>query len=264
MTYSPEHPLYNFNYIIYIDDDCFITDFHVLVEEFKKFRDSGCCIAGISDGGQICHRNHKKELVNTFLSFWNLKILKDNTDLQSIYDYCKEHLNPETAYKDFYDLMHTDEDRMRIFNDMIYKSDYICDKVKEYRKINFLNGESPYSDIVRNDPDNPVEMHQIPYSYEDYDVSSNAEPYYLLEEAIIYLTKTRPYYLLAADYHSKEHSDTDDDNSGLSTAVYTDNFNKMIAIHTWFSRAYSKWPKTDVMRKHTDRINKIIEKYTKL
>ena len=65
----------NFDYVIYIDEDCFITDFYSLVNEFMNFTESGCVLAGPQDGGVFCHRNHSRLMINTFLSFWNIKLL---------------------------------------------------------------------------------------------------------------------------------------------------------------------------------------------
>jgi hypothetical protein len=67
----------NFDYVIYIDEDCFITDFYSLVNEFMNFTESGCVLAGPQDGGVFCHRNHSRLMINTFLSFWNIKLLRD-------------------------------------------------------------------------------------------------------------------------------------------------------------------------------------------
>ena len=69
-----------YDYVIYIDDDCFINDFDALLKEFEKFKNSDCCLAGTQDGEVLCHRNHSKIFVNTFLSFWNIKMLKNKVN----------------------------------------------------------------------------------------------------------------------------------------------------------------------------------------
>ena len=93
-----------FDYAIYIDDDCFISNMSALIEEFKKFMNSGKCLAGVQDGTVICHRNHSQIFVNTFISFWNIKNLKINKFLEERnklvnftfnYEEFKHDINPE-------------------------------------------------------------------------------------------------------------------------------------------------------------------------
>ena len=66
-----------YDYVIYIDEDCFIADFNELIDEFKEFVNGEYCLAGSPDGGVMCHRNHSKMMINTFLSFWNIKLLRE-------------------------------------------------------------------------------------------------------------------------------------------------------------------------------------------
>ena len=61
------------------------------------------------------------------------------------------------------------------------------------------------------------------------------------------------------------------DISGLTSAVYARipydpmfNEHKLIAVHTWFSRAYTKWPSTPLQLAHTKRINTIIKEFSKI
>jgi len=45
-------------------------------------------MSGIPDGGILCHRNHSRLMVNTFLSFWNIKLLRDKqVKINDIIDY---------------------------------------------------------------------------------------------------------------------------------------------------------------------------------
>ena len=60
------------------------------------------------------------------------------------------------------------------------------------------------------------------------------------------------------------------DTSGLTSAIFSykpDNEfydRKMIAVHTWFSRAYTKWPQTEEQLNHTKRINSIIKNFSRI
>ena len=74
------------------------------------------------------------------------------------------------------------------------------EKSKLYRETNYGQNGVPYCDIVKNNPDNPIERHQVPYSYCDDTNDTNFEPYYVLEERIILATQKPLYYLNANDF----------------------------------------------------------------
>lgn len=233
-------------YAIYIDEDCFVTDFETLIKEFEKFKDSNCCLAGPQDGGVLCHRNHSHFLVNTFLSFWNIDLIAQNKRSYI------EKVNHQYNYKEFIDELKKSD----LFNIMNNKAEEQIKKSENYRKENY-NQEVPYCDIVRNDPRNPIEPHQIPYSYSDFGTKQNFEPYYILEEGIILATNSPIYYLNANDFYDK--NETKLDNSGM-TSILMDSNNKIFAFHTWFSRAYNPFIKdNELVKYHTERINKIIK-----
>lgn len=243
---------YPFDWIIYIDDDCFIKDFGLLIEEFKKFQTSGCCLAGVQDGTVMCHRNHSLILVNTFLSFWNIKeiklkmraFLETRNDLlehhDEIFTYFKKIVNPE------------------LLKQMQENAEKSTAAITEYRKQNY-KVDVPYSEIVKDDPNNPIEPHQVPYSTDDETAVKNAEPYYLIEEVMVHITGMPIYYLFGTDYYNPD-PDNDIDNSGLTSVVLTsDEKHDIIAYHTWFSRLYTKWPKSQRVLDNTKRINTVIK-----
>ena len=260
----------NFDYVIYIDEDCFINDFEALIDEFKLFKSSNCCMAGIQDGGVLCHRNHSKIMVNTFLSFWNISLMRNKKiTINTIIDYVKEKIKDDKVYKNFISTIKSTNNEL--YNFMCSRADKMILNIKDFRE--FLNPENPeptYCEIVRNDPNNPIEPHQTPYSFDDETEEKNFEPYYVLEQALIILTGNPIYYLFSTDlYNEKEIKNGETyDLSGLSSAVYNNIENikehKLIAVHTWYSRAYTKWPTMPIQLSQTKRINTIIKKFSKI
>ena len=260
----------NFDYVIYIDEDCFITDFEALIEEFKLFKSSNCCIAGIQDGGILCHRNHSKIMVNTFLSFWNISLMRNKKiTINTIIDYIKEKIKDDKVYKNFISTIKNKNNEL--YNFMCSRADKMILNIKQFRDfLNPNNTEPPYCEIVRNDPNNSIEPHQIPYSFDDESVEKNFEPYYILEQALVILTGNPIYYLFSTDLYDENEIKKGEtyDLSGLSSAIYNNVENlkehKLIAVHTWYSRAYTKWPTIPIQLSQTKRINTIIKKFSKI
>lgn len=259
-----------FDYVIYIDEDCFITDFNGLIDEFKEFVKGEYCLAGSPDGGVMCHRNHSKMMINTFLSFWNIKLLREkNITYNDIAEYVngciREH--PKSMFKHFINIM--EENRPDLLKYMRSESDATINAVKRFRNLNFgRNVECPYCETVKDDPTNTIERYQTPYTYDDESAIDNFEPYYVLEQALIYLTNTPIYYLFTTDLYGKKYIEEkkEFDLSGLTSAVYKctnpqGDF-KLIAVHTWYSRAYTKWPTVPMQLEHTKRINTIIREFS--
>lgn len=143
-------------------------------------------------------------------------------------------------------------------------------QVKKFRKAHFnKDAECPYCDIVRDDPNNPVEPHQTPYTYSDDTEDGNFEPYYIVEQSLVNLTNTPIYYLFATDLYDEKYVEEGKqfDLSGLTSAVYNYTNSKeytLIAVHTWFSRAYTKWPSVPQQLEHTKRINTIIREFSRI
>lgn len=260
----------NFDYVIYIDEDCFINDFEALVEEFKLFKSSNCCMAGIQDGGVLCHRNHSKIMVNTFLSFWNINLIRNkNITINHLLDYIKTKIKDEIIFESF--ITRLKESNEVLYNFINTRADKMIMEIKKFRKyLNPENSEPPYCDIVRNDPNNPIEPNQTPYTFDDDKAKENFEPYYVLEQALIELTGNPIYYLFATDLYNENDIKTGEtyDLSGLTSAVYTNveklSDHKLIAVHTWYSRAYTKWPTIPIQLSQTKRINTIIKKFSKI
>lgn len=264
-----------FDYVIYIDEDVFINNFEYLIKEFENFIQSGCCLAGPQDGGVFCHRNHSRFMINTFLSFWNIKLLRDkNISFDNIITYISNEFknNPDTLYKEFINKLINNNDK-DLYKYMNGESMKMISSVRQFResRVNLPDYETPYCKIVRDDSDNKIEPHQIPYTWKD-DEDANFEPYYILEQALVILSDTPIYYMFAFDLYDSDYikQGCTFDTSGLTSAIfYNENKNEfydheLIAVHTWFSRGYTKWPTTQQQLKHTKRINSIVRNFSRI
>lgn len=258
-----------FDYVVYIDEDCFITNMDGLIDELKSFINSDCCIAGPQDGGVICHRTHSKYLINTFLSFWNIKLLrKKEITMSMINDMVKSiyYQHPNETFKFFKDEL---QNRKELKDKFETSASVSIDRTILYRNNN-CSSECPYCSIVRDNPLNPVERYQIPYSFDDDKAEKAFEPYYILEEALVLLTNTPIYYLFATDLYNDEYvkNNVKFDISGLSSAILKpgpiNSKMNLIAVHTWNSRFYTKWPSTQQELENTKRINTIIKNFTSI
>lgn len=242
---------YDFNYIIYIDEDCFIKDFRKLLVEFEKFKDGNYCLGGLQDGGMICHRNQSRFLINTFLSFWNLALIKNKKE--KFTTILTSFIKAASPYKSFIDGLKSYKEG-KLYNIMNDLSLIMLDKGREYRRIKFEGDEPPHAAVVRNDPNNQYEPNQIPYSYKDI-VEQNMEPYYLIEEAFVYATKRPIYYMFGSDFYTNK--DTGIETSGITTVIMNENC-KHIAYHTWFARYYKPNVQDELIQKHVKRIDSVI------
>ncbi len=261
-------PVYkNFDYAVYIDEDCFVTDFRALMTQVVNFveKDNWPC-AGPMDGGMISHRNHSRFLFNTYVSFWNMKMLRNSTNLVKINELINLLTENKKSYTNFLNYM--SQNCFDVLNEMNSESMLMIAEGQKYRQENFEKVDdnlyiTPYAKIVMNDPRNSSEPHQTPYSYKDNE-SENFEPYYIIEEAWIALTNKAPLYLFHTDLYDKNLNNNEDDvctdNSGLSSALYSID-KRLAVVHTWFSRMYTKFPINDLQLEHTNRINCIITKY---
>jgi hypothetical protein len=257
-------PRYNkFDYVIYIDEDAFIVNFEKLIDEFMLFmKNDDYCLGGPQDGGVFCHRNHSSIMINTFISFWNVKLLRKSGKFKDFINIAKKiTAYPKTSMKLFIEMLSSDGNLDKFMKNT---ANDVIKRTTEFRKNTYgliPSGDTPYCDTVRNDEMNPVERNQIPYSY-SFSEKENFEPYYLIEQCYILMTHKPIYYMFSTDYYD---NDDVDKFSGLTSAVYTDeDAHELIAVHTWFSRLYSKFPSNNIMLMHTNRINKIIIKYGKI
>lgn len=255
-----------FDYIVYVDDDCFITSFPTLMKEIVRFVETDCfCMAGPQDGGMIAHRNHSHILFNTYLSFWNLRMLRQKTSREKFTQMCsKLASDPKHSYEMFIKMLHEDMTQTNLIES---QAQNMINRGRLFRENTFPKNEETgeyetyAAGKVRNDPSNPVEPHQTPYTYKENE-QTNYEPYYLIEQTWLLETRAPIMYLFHQDLfdrHDKENADP----TGITSGVYDEDGN-LFAVHTWYSRAYTKWPQQKLQLEHTRRINNIILKYGKL
>ena len=255
-----------FDYMVYLDDDCFVTDFPVLMTELVRFVEVGCwCMAGPQDGGMIAHRNHSQLLFNTYMSFWNLGLLRQKSSAESFMKTCAViTADPKHSYAVFEKLLHEDMTQTNLMESSAQQNIY---RGRMWRENTFPKNEKTgeyetyAAGKVRNDPQNPVEPHQTPYTYKT-DEQFNYEPYYLTEQAWLIETREPVMYLFHQDLYDR-HEAVNADETGITSGVY-DTDGRLYAVHTWFSRAYTKWPQTTLQTEHTHRINSVILKYGNL
>ena len=67
-----------YDYIIYIDADCFIWSLENLKSKFEEFITQQYIIGGVPDGGIFCHRNTNNFCINPFLTFFSIKRIKQH------------------------------------------------------------------------------------------------------------------------------------------------------------------------------------------
>ena len=238
-----------YDYIIYMDEDFFLNTrengYLQLYELFNVFAwDDEHSLAGMPDGGMVCHRNHNNLLINTFVSFWNLRLIRDAF---------RGDFN-ELAKREGFETFRNNN--KHLYTKLQVLSSQAIKQGEEYRKTVFKeseNYESPYCGIVRNDPNNPCEPNQIPYSCKEDDF----EPYYSVQENILVKTQKPIMYLLASDAYFPKSEYGFYEQSGITTVMldknlYNNTFHRW-AFHTWFAREWN------IEQRHTDRIKKVVE-----
>ena len=70
-----------YDYVLYVDADCFIWSLDNLMRKFEQFVDGDYIVGGVPDGGVFCHRNANRFCINPFLAFFNIKrIIKHSSN----------------------------------------------------------------------------------------------------------------------------------------------------------------------------------------
>lgn len=237
-----------YDYIIYLDEDFFLdiknNGENALYDYFRRFADGDeYCIAGMPDGGMVCHRNHNRVMVNTFVSFWNLKLIrqaKPDLDFLGV-----RLLGVKVPFDDFI------KNNPELYRSMLELSSNMIIEGKLYREVVFKadeDYESPYCATVRNDPNNSIEPNQIPYSSK----MDSFEPYYSVQQAICQLTQKPIMYMLGVDAYFPKSLEKENfgDQSGITTAMI-DADGEPWGYHTWFARGWGK------NKFHTNRIESV-------
>jgi len=76
---------YPFDYMIYIDEDCFITDFNEVLNILNHMVENGYDACGMPDGGVISHRFHNPISPNLFFSIFNMKKIRSMYNKKEAY-----------------------------------------------------------------------------------------------------------------------------------------------------------------------------------
>jgi hypothetical protein len=65
-----------YDYLIYVDEDCFISEPHELYKLMKYFIENDYDFCGMPDGGVVGIRGHNPVSINTFFTIFNVKNIK--------------------------------------------------------------------------------------------------------------------------------------------------------------------------------------------
>lgn len=208
----------NFDYLIYVDADCFIAHSENLFSLFKKFVESGCILGGPSDGGIFCHRSVNRFSINPFLMFVDLKKVS------------KKFRNGKDDYafngsKDF------SEDKVTLFSLNRYND--VFEKYRDFREKNADWFVVPHAIEIAK-PHNEFEVYygknQHPWTCL---TTTDFEPYYDIFLGM-HDGEENVYFMYGRDYLCKG------DPSGITSAVYLGNNitydSKLVCLHTWFTR----------------------------
>ena len=75
---------YNFDWMIYIDEDCFITDPKLMIDTLNYMIENEYDCCGMPDGGVISHRFHNPVSINLFFIIINLKKIRENYNYEIV------------------------------------------------------------------------------------------------------------------------------------------------------------------------------------
>lgn len=240
------------DYVIYLDDDVFLVPGaeEAFYNIFMKFVESNAVIAGVPDGGVICHRNHNPFMVNTFVSFWNLKEIR-------VHGITREILTARETTEEINKMSFREYDSRASYKSMfeMKKGMNGWEACIEDSKKARQDREILYAKIVENDPSNPVEPHQVPWStkYDDF------EPYYKLIEWLLLKCDGTIFYLNARDKVGRLENG---ENSGLSSEIYVRDSDGVVCPvfwHSWFSRQAG-----NLESPHHKRIMKLVREVRQL
>lgn len=85
INYVITHPIeFNFDWMIYIDEDCFITDINALLSLLKNQVENNIDCSGMPDGGVISHRFHNPIAINPFFMILNLTSIREKYDFNKV------------------------------------------------------------------------------------------------------------------------------------------------------------------------------------
>lgn len=78
-----------YDWIIMADEDIFFYDSDLVFDLIQYMKNNNLDICGVRDGGEIQHRLHNPEAINTFFSILNFKKISDKYNYRSILNFQK-------------------------------------------------------------------------------------------------------------------------------------------------------------------------------
>ena len=196
----------HYDYIIYIDTDCFILSIKNLKLKFEEFVKGDYIIGGVPDGGIFCHRNANNYCINPFLAFFNISNIKKHISNGQLM-----LMSPKS------------ENDIPISN--IESNRIILDQCKAWR--NIYQQSVPYMQTSNFLKTNTV---QLAYTTQ---FSLTSEWYYKLFLGFHYPDE-KFMYIHGRDYIC--NADPLGLTSGLYINEHMEDDSNLICLHTWFSR----------------------------
>lgn len=229
----------NFDFIIYIDEDCFLYDLDTFDELLEEFDSSPADILAPPDGGVVCHRMRCSEIMpNTFLTVYKtkkFKELRDELDYSNVskYKICPEYVNTEW-YKNHLIRANCIRKEVRKFQEgkeclytHLVETKQLDSFVYKYSLV-INEKDVPY---VMNEPDEARFEKLTPANYNHIDT----EPYYPL----FYYLMSKGFvldYIFISDLYKDENGKVIDTYGGIASELYYKR--KPFAVHTWLTRLY--------------------------
>lgn len=233
-----------FEYLIYIDADCFITSCENLFSLFENFRKSGCILSGPPDGGLFCHRNFNRFAINPFLMFVDIKKI------------VKNFRNEEGVWK---------------FDEKIknYSYESLCEKVGDISK----NSNSDVISAYAAYRENRKNCFKVPHADVISSPHNNHEAFYGNGQNPWSCSKNmnfESYYDIFLRIHDGENDilfmngrdyPCEADESGITSAIYCNSDivddGNLVCLHTWFTRLANPNIYGEFGTYHKDRIRSV-------
>lgn len=236
-----------YDYIVYIDEDCFLIEDNIMgfVKELQDFViKNEWIIQGVPDSECICHRNCGKYDINTFISFWNIKAIRECEYYKSMepgyfkLDRCISSLIKMENFDNF-----ASELPYAYFEHLKREKEIVKCAADYYRRNKAYKNSYSYLEIVRNpslsemvnkQPNEKDEIApQVPYSTTSSKVVH--EPYYRLIYLLCVKTKLPIKYFFARDIDDGGKVD-----GGLTSVITDYTMEKPFAVHGWYARLYNE------------------------
>lgn len=247
----------NFDFIIYIDEDCFLYDLDTFDSLMEKFDCSEADILAPPDGGVVCHRMRCSEIMpNTFLTVYKTKKFKDlrnELDYSNVskYKICPEFVKSEwyqnhlrkanalrkeiATFREGKECLYTHLVETKQLDSFVYKYSLVINEK-----------DVPY---IMNDPEESRFDKLAPANYGHIDT----EPYY----SLFYYLMSKGFildYIFISDLYKDDKGNIIDTYGGIASELYYDG--KPFAVHTWLTRLYMPYGEFE---ENYNRINSLNE-----